>query len=415
MNRGTRAPYLQVLTPYSIIVRWNTDLTEKGIVRYGVAAGKLDHSIAESEATTTHELRVQGLTPATRYYYAVEGEKSRVAGGTAQDWFVTAPHPGNESPVRFWVIGDSGQPGVNQRDVRDAAMRWLERHPRDGSRPYLDFAVALGDNAYTSGRNSEYQAGFFDPYRDLLRNIAVWPAYGNHDARRWAFFNIFTFPESGEAGGVSSGTENWYAFDYANAHFVVLDSQASDRSPDGPMLTWLKADLAASRQPWLITIFHHPPYTKGGHDSDRSRDSHGRMKEMRENALPILEAAGVDLVLTGHTHDYERSFLLDCHYGTSDQLTPGMVLDRGRAFQKPDGRKGHAGAVYVVAGSSAKLDGGKLNHPAMAVSQAMLGSMVIDISKNRLDARFINTSAQELDTFSIEKNGTEAPASVCVK
>ena len=84
-----------------------------------------------------------------------------------------------------------------------------------------------------------------------------------------------------------SGTEAYYSFDYANVHFVCLESFETNRSATGPMLTWLQNDLASTAQPWVIAFFHHPPYSKGSHDSDTDIE----LKEMRQNALPILEDA----------------------------------------------------------------------------------------------------------------------------
>ena len=106
---------------------------------------------------------------------------------------------------------------------------------------------------------------------------------------------------------------------------------------------------------------------------------------MRQNALPILEAAGVDLVLAGHSHSYERSFLIDGHYGSSEHLhRNAMKKDGGNgredgtgAYNKPSsGSAAHAGAVYSVAGSSGFAGGGALNHPAMFISLNVMGSMV---------------------------------------
>src|SRR5207237_5008840 len=102
-------------------------------------------------------------------------------------------------------------------------------------------------------------------------------------------------------------------------------SEESDRSPSGAMLTWLKADLAANTQQWLVAFWHAPPYSKGSHDSD----SESELREMRQYANPILESYGVDLVLAGHSHSYERSYLLDGHYGSSSTLTSSMILDKG--------------------------------------------------------------------------------------
>lgn len=149
---------------------------------------------------------------------------------------------------------------------------------------------------------------------------------------------------------------------------------------------------------------------------------------MRENALPILEEAGVDLVLTGHSHNYERSFLLDGHYGTMDTLTEKMKVDGGDgrpdgtgAYRKPTlGPAAHEGAVYVVAGSSGQTQGrsekkvarGFLDHTAMFVSLYRLGSLVIDIDGGRLDATFLSEKGERLDYFTLIKgSNTDTVAS----
>jgi hypothetical protein len=144
------------------------------------------------------------------------------------------------------------------------------------------------------------------------------------------------------------------------------------------------------------------------------------MTQMRANVLPILEAGGVDLVLAGHSHSYERSYLLDGHYGTSGSLTPSMKKDGGSgrvdgtgAYNKPTaGPAAHEGAVYGVAGSSGKISGGALNHPAMFVSLNVLGSMVLDVTNNRLDARFIDNTALVRDYFTITKGAVATPPAI---
>ena len=197
-------------------------------------------------------------------------------------------------------------------------------------------------------------------------------------------------------------------YDYANVHFVVLDSFGSDRSPDGAMLNWLRADLEANHQDWTIAYWHHPPYSQGSHNSNTET----ALKQMRQNALPILEDYGVDLVLAGHSHAYERSHLLDGHYGLSTTLVPGMILNAGGgnpdgsgAYVKPlRGPDPHKGTVYVVAGSSGKLSSeGPLNHPAMFISLEVLGSLVLTVNGNRLDAEFLQSTGAVRDAFTILK------------
>src|SRR2546423_1138961 len=255
-------------------------------------------------------------------------------------------------------------------------------------------------------------------YPGMLRKTVLWPAYGNHDGsasdsatNTGPYYDIFTLPKQGEAGGVASGTEAYYSFDYANIHFVELESFETDRSPTGPMLTWLQRDLAANTQPWVIVFFHHPPYSHGSHNSDTEIE----LVEMRQNALPILENFGVDLVLCGHSHAYERSFLIDGHYGDSTTFVAAMKKNGGSgraetselAYVKPAySMAPHQGAVYVVAGVSAKLGTGTLDYPAMYSSQEALGSLVIDVQGNRLDAAFVDSAGATRDHFSIVKGAT---------
>jgi hypothetical protein len=138
---------------------------------------------------------------------------------------------------------------------------------------------------------------------------------------------------------------------------------------------------------------------------------------MRQTFLPILEDGGVDLVLAGHSHSYERSFLIDGHYGTSSTFTNAMKKDGGSgrpnetgAYTKATlGAGSHEGAVYAVAGSSGQISGGTLNHPAMFISLNNLGSMVLDVNGNTLDAKFLRENGAIVDSFRIVK-GVAGPA-----
>ena len=411
-NSGARGPYLQMSAADGMTIRWNTDETERGVVRYGERPNQLTLRAQENGEREVHELRLRDLKPDTRYWYAVGNEKQNRYGGTPADWFVTSPKVGSERPLRFWVQGDPGYATQYALDGRDAMVEWITEHPRPGL-PFLDLWLTTGDNAYSFGRNSEFQLNLFDAYPRLLANIPYWPVFGNHDARRWAFFDIFTFPTQGESGGVPSGSEHYYAIDYGQVHFVVLDSHHGDRTPDGEMLSWLKKDLAATKQPWLIALFHHPPYTKGSHDSDNPGDSGNRMGEMRENVLPILEGAGVDLVLSGHSHNYERSMLLDCHYGDSSTFNSSMVVAKDLPYTKPAGLTPHAGAIYNVVGSTARASTGPLGHPVMAVSENIPGSLLVDVVGDTLTAHFITADGIELDSYIITKRGEAGAPRQC--
>ncbi|MDZ4805443.1 MAG: metallophosphoesterase [Candidatus Eisenbacteria bacterium] len=407
----TRGPYLQVLRSTGITVRWRTDAATDSRVRWGASPAALISTADDAVLTTEHEMALTGLTPGTRYYYSVGSIATPLAGGDSTFTFRTTPALAERTTI--WIVGDSGDP-LGSDDVRDGYLNY-------SNGAYPDLWLMLGDNAYNTGTDAEYQASVFDVYPNVLRRSVLWPTRGNHDVLYAGpvndYYDIFTMPAAAQAGGSSSGTEAWYSFDYGDIHFICLDSEGSARTPGSAMLTWLATDLAASTKTWTIAYWHHPPYTKGSHDSDLDSDSGGRMKEMRVNVLPILESAGVDMVLCGHSHSYERSCLLDEHYGYSTSLHDSMKVDPGDgnpsgdgAYVKPTAGNAapHEGAVYAVAGSSARIGGGSLNHPAMVSSRNVLGSMELVVDGLRLDAAFIDPAGLVQDSFVILKGGVSS-------
>jgi len=403
----TRGPYLQIGTPNSTIVRWRTNVASDSRVSFGTTQGSLTSVADDLTQTTEHEVLVTGLSPATKYFYSVGSTTQTLAGNDANHFFVTSPVAGTAVPTRIWVLGDSGTANTNAQAVSNAYLSFT------GS-THTNLWLMLGDNAYETGTDSEFQAAVFDMYPTILRKSVLWPTLGNHDTAQSAnppaslpYFAMFTLPTNAQAGGMASGTEKYYSFDYGNIHFICLDSMTSDRSSTGPMATWLRADLASSTRQWTIAFWHHPAYSKGSHNSDTETE----LVQMRQTFLPILEEAGVDLVLAGHSHSYERSFLIDGHYGVSSTFTNAMKKDGGSgrpdgtgAYAKPTLGPGiHEGAVYAVAGSSGQISGGLLNHPAMFISLNNLGSMVLDVNGDTLDAKFLRENGVISDYFRIVK------------
>ena len=406
-----RGPYLQRAASAGVIVRWRTVEATDTLLEWGLAPDLLDSDFLDPAPTREHRVELSGLAPETSYYYAVGSSAGRLAGGDAGHRWRTAPASGAARPLRLWAIGDSGEASAGQAAVRDAYLA-------DAAGAATDVWLMLGDNAYDAGTDAQYTERLFVPYAELLRDTCLWPAFGNHDGLSsdsstlaGPYYDAFSLPRFGQAGGLASATEAYYAFEWGAVHFVVLDSSESSLAAGSAPLVWLEADLAANRRPWTVVALHHPPYTKGSHDSDDAADSGGRMTAARANVLPILEAHGVDLVLSGHSHSYERSVLLDGHYGVSTTLDPStMVLDGGDGDPAGDGAYvkaggGHGGAVYVVAGSAAKVGGGALDHPAMAAGMASLGSLVLELDGDRWTGRFLDDGGAELDRFVLIKPG----------
>lgn len=406
-----RHPYIQRVSSSSAVVVWTTDVTSAGTVDYGSSPGALNLSASSPSAGTQHEVEIAGLEPDTRYYYAVRSG-AVLAGGDADHYFDTAPVVGSTTKFRAWVVGDSGTGGSRQAQVRDAMLAYAGAY-----RPELFLHV--GDMAYSDGTTDEFSYNFFAPYRDILKNTVTWPAMGNHEGhssdsgtQTGPYYTAYVLPTQGQAGGLSSGTEAYYSFDWANVHFVVLDSHDSPREPGGAMLSWMQSDLAATDQDWIVAYWHHPPYTKGSHDSD----GEGQLVDMRENALPILEAAGVDLVLAGHSHIYERSFLIDGAYDTPTTAAGHLVDDGdGRPlgtgpYAKAVGAS-HGGAVYVVAGHGGTGVSGDGDHPVMYFSEVDHGSCVVDVQGNRLSLSNVRWDGEVTDRFTMVKGDAIVVAS----
>ena len=397
-----REPYLQNGSTSAVTVRWRSDIATDSVVRYGTTAGSLTQSVTDATVTTEHEVRLTGLSANTTYFYSVGTSTVTMASGTDY-FFITAPT--SAKPTRVWVLGDPGTGNASQANVRNAYYNFT------GTR-HTDLWLMLGDNAYSTGTDTEYQGAVFNMYPTMLRKSVLFSTRGNHEADGGGstYYNIFTLPRNAEAGGVASGTEAYYSFDFGNIHFICLDSFGTSRSATGPMATWLQNDLAATTRDWVIAFWHHPPYSKGSHNSDNEVE----LVEMRQNIGPIIENGGVDLVLCGHSHSYERSFLIDGHYGSSSTFTTSHKKDGGSGreptpYLKPTGLEPRAGAVYTVAGSSGQTSGGQLNHPAMFVSLNVLGSVVLDFQTNRLDFTFLDSTGVVRDNFTIIKAAASIP------
>jgi hypothetical protein len=402
-----RGPYLQSCSSTSVVVCWRTDEPTDSRLRCHPTNSFSEIEFYDSAITDEHKVELTGLTPETTYSYSIHSPSRTLAAGP-ELYFQT--HPTNSRPVRVWAIGDAGSGTANQTAVRDAYLN----SPNSAR---TDVWLMLGDNVYPEGSDQDYQLYMFDIYRDMFGHTVFWPAIGNHDAASGSpttYLNTFAGPAKGEAGGIPSDTRLYYSFDYGKVHFVCLDSWISERWANSAMLNWLRVDLASTSNDWIIAYWHHPPYSMGTDFSD----STPILIEMREQVVPILESYGVDLVLCGHSHVYERSFLLNGHYGTSWTFSSAHALDarlgredEGSPYRKPAGRRGaNQGTVYVVCGNSGQ--GGPVRferHPAMAVKSDGYGSVVLDINGLRLDAKYLRSDGTIGDYFTIDKS---APSSL---
>lgn len=402
----TRKPFLQKGSYNKASVCWRVSAASALTVRYGTDSTNLSVSSPASPSAVDACVALDSntLLPNTKYFYEIYNGTTKLTGSAKQS-FRTAPTVGTKKKSTFWINGDGGSPGVQQRNVINSFIRTNQGTSVDG-------VLLLGDNVYETGTDAELTNNFFAPFADVLSTNFTWPAVGNHEAGSTSdaapHKAAFNLPTAGEIGGVASGNELYYSFNYANIHFIILDSQVSSRLKTGAQYLWLQQDLLATRQDWIIVYWHHPPYSFSGHNSD----TEGQMVDMRQNFVPLLEQYDVDITYTGHSHDYERSFLMDSAYGNSADNTAKKArnqLDNKSGnpsttgpYRKPSMKGTHQGAVHLVAGSSSKLDAGTL-HPIMFVQKSLPGSVLLTIEDTVATSKFYDTTGALQDQFQIVK------------
>jgi hypothetical protein len=293
-----RGPYLQLLTTASVTVVWTTDVASPCALR--IAAVGSAPTVVTGGTATVCAIPVTGLLPGTEYAYVPLSDGVPL---TSESVF-RSDDP--EAPFTFLVVGDSGSGGPKQYVIRDAML----------DSP-ADFIVHTGDMIYEDGSAADFDPKFFVPYAPLLRRIPLWPSIGNHDVRtasgapwREAFYTPANNP---------AANEKYYSFDVGNAHFTVLDSNAGT-APGTAQHTFVEADLAATTAQWKFVVFHHPVYSSG---------SHGGNLALQENLVPLFDRYAVDLVLTGHDHDYERTLPLVAHQPVAEAGTVYIVTGGG--------------------------------------------------------------------------------------
>ncbi len=411
-------PYLQVATPTSINVRWRTAQSTDAKVFYGTSQGSLTSSATDASFGTEHEVSLSGLSPDTKYFYAIGTTNDDTIQSGPTNYFITPPTVGTEKETRIWVLGDCGIALNSQEQSKN------QYYAYDGK--YTDAVLLLGDNAYSNGTDSEYETKFFEYYDDkILRQSPLWPSPGNHDYAQSSarqddknvpYYDLFTLPTNGEAGGVASGTEAFYSFDLANIHFLSLDSygeESDKRMSDttGAQAQWVKQDLAATNQTWKIAYWHHPPYTMGSHNSDNE----GELVDIRNEFIRMIEQYDVDLILTGHSHNYERTKLMHGHYG-SESTYSSSSHDVSTSSGEYDGSANSCpytkdsdnpvGTVYVVSGSAGRATHtqGAWPHDAMYTAYNIAGTFVIDVEGGRLSAKFLGYDGVVRDSFTMFKD-----------
>jgi hypothetical protein len=287
--------------------------------------------------------RLDGLQYASDYEYRVQHWSGDVLLAEYSAPFRTRLPAGESTPFSFVAYGDSADPStISQFRSVQARINSLDQVSP------LAFAMLLGDNTYSSGTHAQLDHRFVpslapEATRWNARRIDM-AAFGNHDVMTdsggptEASFSS-PIPVAGVTSSVSAPVgerpEHTFSFDYGDVHIASFDSNSYNNATRlNAQLSWLEADMAASSARWKIAVLHHP--VAGSPDKPESP-----IDNYYQQVVPRLRAAGVDLLLAGHSHTYHQSYPL---LGQSNGVAT-FVLDQDGVYDQG------AGLVQLVVGT----------------------------------------------------------------
>lgn len=366
--RIIEGPLVQMTSTDAATLVWYTSRPAECTAAVTTADGP--RSVPVQTQGARHAAHIAGLTAGTRYPYEIRAGTRLLTGALA---FQTARSA--DERFSFLVFGDSGRGTRAQYRLAQQMLR---------AEPPPDFLLHTGDIVYGAGERHKYEERFFAPYRALLARVNFWPCLGNHDlgaadtdepnafAPPLAYQEVFEVPQNGPAG---SRPDCNYWFDHANARFAVFDSNQDEAALRTTVAPWLTTVFAGASGRWKIVVCHHPPYTGGRYARDLT---------VRNAIVPALETAGVDLVFSGHDHNYQRTH----------PLLRGDIVPAG------------TGIVYVVSGAGgASLYSASEPRPAFvaALNDQEFSFTHVIVAGDTLTLRQIDIDGRVLDEYKLQK------------
>lgn len=301
-------PVVMNATTSTIDIAWENTEADPGKIRIGTSSSLSGAALlTDSRDIAIHKVRISGLAQNTKYYYRIElaNESSPI------NSFTTKPSSVTE-PFRLVMLGDTRKGYLGEAQLLEAGEdddhRAVSRAAKNRA---PDVYLNSGDFGF-AGQDEDDVINFFKQEKELLSNSVFYPVYGNHDfawffglsdaslgTGNTLFDSYFMVPQNGDF--------DYYSFNYSNVHFLVINSNGCNSSGTCPstfapgtaqynfIVSDLQAAVANPSVKYTVVSHHHPAVGAGGVDGDF-------------NALfPLYETYGVDLVVTGHVHNYERA------------------------------------------------------------------------------------------------------------
>jgi hypothetical protein len=304
-----RGPIVESTTTTDTKIAWQTLKPTTSVVEYGLTTS-LGKRIESEMLTTDHVLQLIDLEPSATYHYRVGGIAGEIPRFSKTTSFKTLKPSG---PVRLMLLGDSGSGNLLQHKFAKVIR---DNQP--------DAILYAGDIIYDfkSGPPNYYpDFRHFSVYKEHMKSVPYFTAIGNHELYHGdaAYLNAFHLPTNNlPTLGLKppnldypfSGTEHFYSFDVGDAHVSVLYNPwyaHHNFSKDTNQLHWLTNDLATTSKPWKLLLGHFPVASSASHGySDYDGNALPDTIDFGNTIYPIVAKYGVDLMLAGHSHSFEK-------------------------------------------------------------------------------------------------------------
>ncbi len=304
-------PYLQDMTDSSVSIMWESSLSGKGQLFLAKADShilipELKPAAEEKTSGTMHHLCISGLKPDELYFYQAVNISAK--GDTLRGPITRFTLPDyNQSAISFTVVGDNqGHTKCWQRLTELMA----EECP--------SFIIHCGDMVAYGPNKDDWTDEFFKQAGELFSRVPFYPAVGNHEMNDEKYFRYFNLPYDDAFRTMKKG----------NLRIIFVDT--NKEILEGSVLyRRLEQTLANCNEQWKIVVHHHPLFTS---DMGSYRSSLGATGDKGDPNLfqlkKLYETYGVDLVLSGHVHGYERTFPIfknhiDTHQGVVYIISAG--------------------------------------------------------------------------------------------
>ncbi len=268
-------------------------------------------TVPEYGPSSQHRYHITGLQPGTKYHYRVADATNGVYGAGS---FLTAPEV-NASSVKFLAFGDTrSAPIAMEGVIQEMRKVYAVDHA------YQGINIQAGDWV-SSDAESSWTAQWFNANSQTALLLAEQPingVKGNHEnssgySKYFPKYYPFPYVNPGQKPGDPASLNNLYwSFDYGPVHFTVVD-QYSPYDPGSAQYAWVVNDLATTTQPWKILVYHEPAWTAGTHTNNVTT---------QQVFDPLIQKYAVDLVYSGHNHNYARCQVKDAVEAAGDSIVP---------------------------------------------------------------------------------------------